>query len=89
MSSREFNTQLQTVEKLLRKQPLTMLQVALVTGILRTNICRYVSTLRKQDRIAIVRMGLCPISKHRAGFYTTNPDLFPKKVQAELFHEEG
>ena len=27
------------------------------------------------------RKGICPISKHRAGFYTTNPDLFPAIVE--------
>ncbi len=31
----------------------------------------------KKSRIRIVRKGICPISKHRAGFYTTNPELFP------------
>ncbi len=62
-------------------QPKTMLMVAVETGILRANICRYVAELQKQNRISIVRKGFCPISKHRAGFYTTNPELFPSIVE--------
>ncbi len=53
------------------KQPKTMLQVSTETGILRANICRYVAEWEKQDRITKVRKGICPISKHPAGFYTT------------------
>ena len=51
--------------------PKTMLQVAHLTGIERANICRYVAELRKSDRISFIKYGLCPISKHRAGFYET------------------
>lgn len=69
-------TQMQKVFTAFHKQPKTMLMVSIETGILRANICRYVAKWRKQNRICIVRKGICPISKHRAGFYTTNPDLF-------------
>jgi len=48
---------------------------------LRANICRYVADWEKENRICIVRKGICPISKHRAGFYTTNPELFPSIVE--------
>ncbi len=75
--SKHFQAQMQRVFAALYRQPKTMLMVAVETGILRANICRYVAELQKQNRISIVRKGFCPISKHRAGFYTTNPDLFP------------
>jgi len=39
----------------------------------------------KENRICIVRKGICPISKHRAGFYTANPELFPTSKQLNLF----
>ena len=29
--------------------------------------------------------GLCKVSKHRAGFYTANPELFPTSKQLNLF----
>ena len=76
-----FQTQMQRVFTALYRQPKTMLMVSIETGILRANICRYVAEWEKENRICIVRKGICPISKHRAGFYTTNPDLFTAIVE--------
>ena len=76
-----FHTQMKRVFAALYGQPKTMLMVSIETGILRANICRYVAEWEKENRICIVRKGICPISKHRAGFYTTNPDLFPAIVE--------
>jgi hypothetical protein len=50
-------------------KPKTMLEVSVETGILRANICRYMSRWKKQDKIILDHFGLCPISKYRAGFY--------------------
>src|SRR5690554_3824523 len=76
-----FQGQIKRVFAALYRQPKTMLMVSIETGILRANICRYVAELEKENRICIVREGICPISKHRAGFYTTNPELFPAIVE--------
>jgi hypothetical protein len=74
---KHFQGQMKRVFAALYRQPKTMLMVSIETGILRANICRYVAEWEKENRICIVRKGICPISKHRAGFYTTNPELFP------------
>lgn len=74
---KNFQTQIKVIFQAFYGQPKTMLMVAVETGILRANICRYVSQLEKHNLIRLVRKGICPISKHRAGFYTTNPELFP------------
>lgn len=79
--SRYFNAQMQRVFAALYRQPKTMLMVSIETSILRANICRYVAEWEKENRICIVRKGICPISKHRAGFYTTNPELLPAIVE--------
>jgi hypothetical protein len=76
-----FQAQIKTIFQAFYCQPKTMLMVSIETGILRANICRYVAKWEKENRICIVRKGICPISKHRAGFYTTNPDLFPAIVE--------
>ena len=78
---KHFEAQMKRVFAALYKQPKTMLMVSIETGILRANICRYVAEWGKENRICIVRKGICPISKHRAGFYTTNPELFPAIVE--------
>ena len=78
---KHFQGQTQRVFTAFLRHPKTMLMVSIETGILRANICRYVAEWGKENRICIVRKGICPISKHRAGFYTTNPDLFPAIVE--------
>jgi len=88
MDSNTYKTQLQIVDEILRKQPLTMLQVAMITGIYRANVCRYIRNLRKLQKVAIVKKDFCPISFHCAGFYSTNPALFPDNNQMELFNEK-
>jgi DNA-binding transcriptional regulator LsrR (DeoR family) len=79
-NSRHFQPQMKRVFAALYRQPKTMLMVSVETGILRANICRYVAKWNKRDCIRIVLKGICPISKHWAGFYTTNPELFPAIV---------
>jgi hypothetical protein len=79
--STHFQAQMRRVFAALYRQPKTMLMVSIETGILRANICRYVAEWEKENRICIVRKGICPISKYRAGFYTTNPELFPFNVE--------
>jgi hypothetical protein len=78
---KDFQVQTKRVFKALYSQPKTMLMVSIETGILRANICRYVAKWKKRNCIKIARKGICPISKHRAGFYTTNPELFPAIVE--------
>jgi hypothetical protein len=76
-----FQAQMKRVFRAFAAEPKTMLQVSFETGILRANICRYVSEWRQEGKIQVIRFGLCPISKHRAGFYSTNPDFFPLMVE--------
>ena len=77
--------QLQRVYSTLFARPMTMYEVALTTGIERANVCRYVAELRKNNNIAVVRLGICPITRHdRVQFLTTNPALFPQKTQLGL-----
>ncbi len=78
---KHFEAQMKRVFAALYGQPKTMLMVSFETGILRANICRYVAQWKKENRIYLVRKGICPISKHRAGFYTTNPELFQAIVE--------
>ena len=79
--STHFQVQIKRVFAALYRQPKAMLMVSIETGILRANICRYVAEWQKQGSIHLLKQGLCEVSKHRAGFYTTNPDLFPAIVE--------
>jgi len=74
---KHYQTQMQVVFDALLKQPKTMLMVSNETGILRTTICGYIAKFRKQNSIRMLQKNACSISKHRAGYYTTNTELFP------------
>jgi len=77
MDSKTYHSQLVKVYRELKKEPQTMLQVSVKTGILRANICRYIRTLRKRKQVAVTKVGKCKISKHKAQYFTTDKDLFP------------
>ena len=86
----KYLTQEQRTFLSFQEYPKTMLQVSREIGIERGNICRYVGAFRKRDHVAVVRQGLCPITKFKAGFLTTNPALFPiGPTQPALFEEVG
>lgn len=72
-----FQLQMQQVFETFHRKPSTMLMVSIETGILRANICRYVCRWQKTGKIHLLRQGICEISKHPAGYYTTDKKLFP------------
>lgn len=75
---KHFQGQMQRVFTAFLRHPKTMLTVSVETGVMRSNITRYVAKWRKQNRIKTIRKGICPISKSTGvQFLTTNPDLFP------------
>lgn len=77
-----FQVQMYRVFTSFHSQPKTMLMVEVETGIMRSNITRYVAKWKKQDCIKIVRFGICPISKITGvQFLTTNPEFFPAIVE--------
>jgi hypothetical protein len=75
VKSKYRHTQEKRIISALYRQPKTMLMVAHETGIERANICRIIARLKKSKRVHLVKFGLCNVSKHKAGYYTTNPDL--------------
>ena len=81
----DYLAQTQRVNKAFFEKPKTMLQVSFETGVYRSNICRYVAKWKKSDRIAVVRIGICPITKCKAQFLTSNPAFYPKQRQLNLF----
>lgn len=83
-----FQDQFNTIYQEFFKQPQTMKQVSVKTGIDRANICWYCRDLRKTERIASVKKGICPITKHPAIYWTTNPAFFPSNNQLNLFRDE-
>lgn len=85
-SNTQANEQLKVVFNSFFEFPKTMKEVDKETNVMRENICRYVSTLRNENRIALVGYRKCKVTGfNKVGIYTTNPDLFPKSNQLTIF----
>jgi len=78
---KHFEVQMKRVFAAFKRKPSTMLMVSIETGILRANICRYVAKWQKSNSIHLLKQGLCKISKHRAGYYTTDTNLFTQPLK--------
>ena len=65
--------------------PKTMKEVDRDCGVMRENICRYVSTLRENNQIWVLKNRRCRATGWNANEYTTNPKLAPKARQLTLF----
>lgn len=78
---KHFEGQMKRVFAAFKRKPSTMLMVSIETGILRANICRYVAKWQKSNSIHLLKQGLCKVSKHRAGYYTTDTNLFTQPLK--------
>lgn len=79
---KHFQVQMKKIFVAFFNQPKTMLMVEVETGIMRSNITRYVAKWKKLDCIKIIKYDICPISKHTGVQYlTTNPVLFKYDVE--------
>ena len=73
---KKFKAQASLVFAAFKRKPCTMLMAAFDTGIFRANICRLISEWEKDGRIQLIRKGTCPISRYKAGYYSTDRSLF-------------
>lgn len=78
---KHFEAQQIKVFEAFKRQPSTMSMVSKETGILRGNICRYVSEWQKVEKIVLLNEGICKILKHRAGYYSTDTNLFTQPLK--------
>lgn len=76
-----FQAQMTRVFLAFNRKPSTMLMISIETGILRANICRYVAKWQKREDIHLLRRSICPISKHMAGYYSTDANLFTQQLK--------
>jgi len=82
----QLKAQLRRVYDALKEKPMTMKEADVYTGVMRENICRYVSELMESGLIAIRTKRRCSVTGHsNVNEYTGNPDLFPKSNQFDLF----
>ncbi len=82
--TKQFEGQMKRVFAAFQQKPQTMLMVENSTGINRANICRYIAKWHKLGNIHLLKHGFCEVSKHRAGYYTTDKTLICPPLQLNL-----
>ena len=81
------DTELQAVYEYLQNNTATATMAAVALNIYRPSLCRRKRTLQKAGYLIEVKIGYCPITKHRAAFLSTNPALMPINSQLKFNYE--
>lgn len=79
----KFKEQRRKVFQAFSEQPLTMLMAEVKTGVMRSNICWFVSVWEDMGSIIRLPKAKCKISKYYAHYFTTCSELTNK---AEVSH---
>ena len=75
---KNFSAQYQICYLAFSEMPKTMAMVERETGIWRSNICRFVATMKRQGLIQLIRKDVCPITgMNNVGFYQTDANIQP------------
>ena len=77
--------QIQITLDALKESSATSMMLAKRTGILRSNLTRYLKKLEDQGKIIVVKEAPCKITGHKAKYYSAKPRDLPKEKQAGLF----
>lgn len=82
----KIEAQFRRVRTSFMERPKTMMEVEVQTGVMRTNITRYVATMRRRLQIQIHHYGICPVTRASGvQFLTTDPTLFVVHNVPSLF----
>lgn len=60
----------------LQGKPKTMMQLSVETHVMRSSICPIINAWRDQGFVFFTGRDVCPITKHKADFYTANKEIF-------------
>lgn len=71
------SNELHAVFEYLQTRTATATMTATALGIYRPNLCRWKRCLQKAGLLAEVKKGPCVITKCRAAYLSTNPELLP------------
>lgn len=89
MTEEKKKNQIKQTFDVLKEYPMTTKMIQVKTGIPRENLTRYIAYLEKRKKVTTVKKAACRITGHRAKYYSTDPEYFPKETQPELFPSEG
>lgn len=78
-------SQKKRVFKALYNKPATRLQVSSAEQVPLQNVCRYIHDFREARCVHVVKIDRDPLSKMKAEYLTTNPELIPGHGQIKMF----
>lgn len=82
----KIKAQFDEVFEALKIRPMTMKELSVYTGIMRSNICWYIRTLRNTNRISVTKIRRCSITGYpRVQELTTDQSLFAESNQLKMF----
>ena len=74
---KRFDAQFRLVSIALFEQPLTRMQLSVITGVRIQNVCRHIAHLRKLNQVKVVKRGICPVTRESGvEFLSTNPKFW-------------
>jgi len=76
---------LQAVFDYLQSNVATATMTAIALNIYRPSLCRRKRELERAGLLMEVKKSLCKVTKCRAAYLSTNPDLFPMQSQFKMF----
>ena len=83
--SDKWLSQKKRVFKALYNKPATRLQVSHYESVPLQNVCRYIHDFREARCVHVVKIDRDPLSKMKAEYLTTNPQLIPGHGQIKMF----
>lgn len=72
----------------LQGKPKTMMQLSIETHVMRSSICPIINTWRDQGFVFFTGRDICPITKHKADFYTANKEIFLEIMKSKGEEEQ-
>ena len=79
------DNELQQVYEYLKENCATATMAAVALNIYRPSLCRRKRTLEINGQLAEIKQAYCIITKRKAAYLSTNPEMFPINPQLKLF----
>jgi hypothetical protein len=84
----KYIAQFKRINEYFKNKTASRFMAAVENDIPIQNVCRYADNLLKSANMAVVKKDRCAISKRLVQFLSTNPALFPRSNQLNLFGHE-
>lgn len=75
----KFSAQAKLVYECFHETPRTMLEVSILTGVMRSSVCRLSNNWKADGLIFIIKLDRCPMTHRTVQFLSTNRAFWPQQ----------